>query len=94
MKKKITLKNIKQYLEGNAKMLANDVGFLAPHIAEQVAYRMLLCKDCMIKGACQYCGCDVPGKLYVAQSCNNGERFPDMMNLEDWNNFKKDNQIE
>lgn len=92
-KKKITLKNIKQFLEGNSKMLAAQVGFLAPHIAEQVAYRMLLCKDCLIDGACKYCGCDVPGKLYVWQSCNDGERFPDMMNQEDWIKFKETNDI-
>jgi hypothetical protein len=47
----------------------------------------------MKKGKCAYCGCKVPGKLYVKKSCNKGERFPDLMSTELWEKFKKNNNI-
>jgi hypothetical protein len=91
---KITLKNIGQFIEGNIKMLGDKMHLLADHEKEQVAYRALICKDeCVELGYCVYCGCDIPGKLYVKKSCNGGERFPDLMNKPDWDKFKKDNRI-
>jgi len=89
---KITLKNIRQYLEGNSRMMLDNVGLVGEHIQEQIAYRMLLCKGCLIAGACEKCGCSVPGKLYVSQSCN-PDKFPDLMNEEDWCNFKETNDV-
>jgi hypothetical protein len=54
----------------------------------------MICKDeCVDLGYCVYCGCDIPGKLYVKDSCNGGERFPDLMNKKDWEKFKLDNEI-
>ena len=95
MKHKITIDNIEQYIEGNSKMFLNKLGFASKHLQEQVSYRMLQCKnDCMITKHCKYCGCDVPGKMYVSKSCNNGERFPDLMSKVDWELFKKDKNIE
>ena len=90
--KKITLNNIRQYLEGNSRMMLDNVGLVGEHIQEQIAYRMLLCKGCLDVGACEKCGCSVPGKLYVSQSCN-PDKFPDLMNEEDWNNFKEANDV-
>ncbi len=61
---------------------------------EQIAYRMLQCKnDCMITKKCKYCGCAVPGKLFVDKSCNKGERFPDIMNEVEWIKYKEENGI-
>ncbi len=94
MKHKITIDNIKQYIEGNSKMFLNKLGFQAEHLQEQISYRMLQCKDdCIINKKCKYCGCEVPGKLYVNKSCNNGERFPDLMSAKEWEEFKKQNNI-
>jgi hypothetical protein len=91
---KITLKNIKHYIEGNLKMLGDKIHLLSEHEKEQVAYRAMICKDdCVELGYCAYCGCDVPGKLYVKESCNFGERFPNLMNKSDWEKFKLDNGI-
>lgn len=85
---------ILQFIEGNLKMLGDKFNLLPQHEREQVLYRSEICKDdCMKKGKCIYCGCSVPGKLYVKKSCNNGKRFPDMMNAEDWNQFKSNNNI-
>lgn len=94
MKHKITINNIKQYIEGNSKMFLNKLGFQAEHLQEQVSYRMLQCKnDCVITKECKYCGCDVPGKMYVSKSCNNRDRFPDLMSKLEWEDFKTNNKI-
>ncbi|CAB4175576.1 hypothetical protein UFOVP972_258 [uncultured Caudovirales phage] len=91
---KITLKNIKHYIEGNIKMLGDKMHLLPEHEKEQVAYRAMICKDeCVRLEYCVYCGCDIPGKLYVKESCNGGERFPDLMNRDDWEKYKLDNGI-
>jgi hypothetical protein len=61
---------------------------------EHFEWRKSICaNDCMIEGKCKYCGCSVPGKLYVKKSCNDGERFPDMMDELEWNYYKKINGI-
>ena len=94
MKHKINLNNIKQYLEGNTEMLKDKLGLQPDYYKEQIAYRMLQCKDdCVPKGECLYCGCSLPGKMYVTQSCNYGSRFPDLMNEDNWNKYKKENEI-
>lgn len=91
----ITPKKIFQFFEGNLKMLGDQFHLLSAHEKEQVAYRAEICKnDCMRDGYCKNCGCSVPGKLYVKESCNQGSRFPDLMNKEDWEQFKLDNNIE
>jgi len=91
------LNNMKvfQFIEGNLKMLGDKLNLLPQHEREQVLYRSEICKnDCMVKGKCKYCGCSVPGKLYVKKSCNKGKRFPDMMDADAWNQFKLDNNIQ
>lgn len=91
---KITFKNISQYIEGNTKMFMDYLGFQPQHIKEQIAYRMLICKDdCMKTGSCKYCSCDIPGKMFVKESCNNNERFPDLMNKVEWIKYKEENGI-
>lgn len=91
----ITPKKILQFIEGNLKMLGDELGMLPKHQQEQVLYRSQICEsDCMRLGYCIYCGCDIPGKLYVNESCNAGDRFPDMMSQSDWENFKSQNNIE
>jgi hypothetical protein len=91
----ITPKKVLQFIEGNLKMLGDELGMLPKHQQEQVLYRSQICKsDCIRLGYCIYCGCDIPGKLYVKESCNSGDRFPDLMNLSDWEKFKSENNIE
>ena len=83
-----------QFIEGNTKMLGDVFNLIPEHQREQVLYRMDICKDdCVPQGRCIKCGCSVPGKLYVSKSCNNGERFPDMMDEKEWNVFKQINNI-
>jgi hypothetical protein len=92
---KITPKKVFQFIEGNLKMLGDKMHLLPKHEREQVLYRSEVCKDdCMAQGYCKYCGCSVPGKMYVTISCNEGERFPDIMNETDWEKYKLENNLE
>jgi len=93
MKSKITIKNIKQYLEGNTQRVLEELKLQPEHIQEQIAYRRLQCKDdCAISKQCIKCGCDFKGKTSVFESCN-PERFPDLMNRVEWELYKTNNGI-
>lgn len=92
--KDITLKNISAFIEGNSKQLADKFNLLPKEKKEQVAYRYEICKDtCGKLGKCEVCGCKFPGKIYVNESCNKGEKFPDIMSAEEWEKYKKENNI-
>lgn len=94
MNKKVTFKDIINYAEGNSKQLVDKFDLLSKHKKEQFEWRKSICaNDCVLEGKCKYCGCSVPGKLYVKKSCNEGERFPDMMDQLEWNIYKKENNI-
>ena len=94
MKPKITIKNIKSYLEGNTQLALERLHIQPQHIREQIAYRRLLCKDdCAIQGTCIKCGCEFKGKTSVVESCN-PERFPNLMPKQEWEQFKIDNDID
>lgn len=90
----ITWDNVKAFFEGNTKMYGAKFDLVPKHVQEQVKWRAFFCKDdCMVDKKCTYCGCKVPGKLYVTKSCNGGERFPDLMDEETWKEYKKENNI-
>ena len=93
MKQQITLKNIYSFIQGNLQMRLDGMGLKPKYYQEQIAYRMLQCQDCVKAKKCKECGCNLPGKLYVDKSCNNGERFPDLMNEEDWLIYKEEHEI-
>ena len=99
--KDLTRKNVRAFLIGNFRLSVQYIfgasydGFLAlpEHKKEQVIYRMQVCDDCLKVMSCQYCGCSLPGKFYTDESCNEGKRFPDLMEMEDWIKYKEDNNI-
>jgi len=97
----ITPKNIKAFIEGYTKLIYDEVVGLPYHLQEQILYRQSKCKSCIDvghetegPGHCERCGCSIPGKWYVTKSCNNGDKFPDLMDDLAWEQFKKDNDIE
>jgi hypothetical protein len=93
MKQKITLHNIKSFLEGNGQRVLEELQLQPLHIQEQIAYRRLLCKDdCAKTNECIKCGCDFKGKTSVRESCNT-ERFPDLMGKMEWDKYKETNDI-
>ena len=72
-----------------------DLGAVEPFEIEQIAYRLEQCKDdCGKEGRCKECGCNFNKMMYAQKSCNQGERFPETMNEQDWEQFKKENNIE
>lgn len=87
-KNNITIDNISQFLEGNFKWMKSKVIDVPEHIKEQLQYRLNKCSDCLEKGGCIKCGCPVIKKHFVKKSCNT-ERFPDLMEAEAWEEFKK-----
>ena len=95
MKQKITLSNIYNYVTGNANMIFEKAGLVSDQFKEQIAYRSLKCsRDCVPAGKCVHCGCRLPGRFFTSKSCNNGVRFPDIMTDDEWNQYKKENDIE
>lgn len=92
--KKITVKNILSYLEGNTKYLLDIFDMFPSYKKEQVLWRLQLCKeDCVKNNECEYCGCPPHKKAFVDESCNKGDRFPNMMDEEEWEKFKNNNKI-
>jgi hypothetical protein len=94
MSAKLTPRNIFYFLEGNLKMMGDSLNMLPKHQREQVLYRSSICGDCLVEGKCKECGCSLPGKFYVSDSCNGGKRFPNMMAEREWEEFKKTKNIE
>lgn len=86
------LNKVKQFIEGNFNMLQDDLLGKPTYYKEQIYYRTSKCSDCYVKGKCKQCGCSLPGKHYVTKSCN-PERFPDLMTIDEWEKYKKDNDI-
>jgi hypothetical protein len=88
-KPQLTLKNVKSFFQATRRILYNKLLGLPKHIQEQVAYRHSLCQeDCFTVGRCKYCGCDPWAKAFADESCNEGERFPNLMNDDEWDRFK------
>jgi hypothetical protein len=89
MKDKIRFKDVYNYLEGNARMVLAKFNRTPVHIQEQVEYRLEQCKDdCFIVGRCKECSCPLPNRAFTTETCNN-KRFPDLMDPEAWEEFKK-----
>ncbi len=93
MGKEINLENIKNYISGNLRYVKSKLSKLEPHIQEQIEYRLFTCRqDCKITGQCIKCGCNYPERSYSFTSCNL-DRFPNLMKKEEWEYYKKVNNI-
>jgi len=89
----MNLNDVESYLEGNFSYYANKLGLYPEYLQEQIKYRLSKCKDdCLPQRKCRNCTCPPKKKLYVTKSCN-PMRFPDLMNKEDWNEYKERNNI-
>lgn len=63
------------------------------YIKEQVAYRLTICKDdCVKTGYCIVCDCPTHKKAWAETSCS-PKRFPDRLDKESWEKYKKENEI-
>lgn len=89
------MNKIFQFVQGNTRLLGDKLNLTPEHIKEQVEYRASKCYESCYKnneGKCKKCGCRVPGKWYVTESCN-PDKFPDLMDKEQWEQYKIDNNI-
>lgn len=61
--------------------------------AEQVLYRSILCRDCLIAGSCTHCGCTVPENMFSAINYCSDEKWGPMKPYGSWEDFKNKNNI-
>ena len=91
----LNIKNIAHYIEGNAKFYYDKLIGEPQYLREQRLWRLHQCQDdCVVEGTCKYCECPTEKKVFQDESCNEGERFPDIMNNIEWDKFKKENGID
>ena len=89
---KITLSNIKGFIQGNFRKILNDFGELPNHIKEQAIWRLNLVKEkspeCYNTDKCVKCGCQVSAKVFEDRPCESKPScYPEMMTKEQWENF-------
>lgn len=91
---KVSISSIKSFARGHSNLLLRRLGLYPQFKQEQVLYRLSVCKDdCVRTGRCMNCGCPTYEKMHDPISCNQGVKFPDMMDKEDWDEYKNDNNI-
>ena len=88
MSKKITIKNIFWYLQGNTryKVLNNPIlkYLVAGYIRRQIAVRKKSVDEvCNILGSCKECGCSIPQLQYADVECH-GWCYPPMLKKNDF----------
>lgn len=87
------LKTITEFVQANYDYYKDKLIGTPNYIKEQVLYRLSQCKDdCVVYGKCIICNCATEKKSWSQTSCN-PDRFPDRMNKEQWEQFKKENGI-
>lgn len=98
---KITLHNIKRYIQGTVRYFlfkyfskdGKDLKFLKEHQVEQFKWRLkVMNPECLANGACVICGCDTPQLQMCGDACE-GNCYPAMMNEKEWADYKTKNQI-
>lgn len=91
MKAKITLSNIKGFVQAHYRKVLEEMDFLPEHIKEQAEWRLSLVKkkspECYNNDKCIKCGCQVSAKVYEDGACE-GNCYPKMMSKKDWELLK------
>lgn len=62
-------------------------------VKEQLRYRFYICNQCYKELKCEGCGCNPYDTFVDLTSCNNGQKFPNLMNRFKWEDFKKKNNL-
>ena len=94
---RITLKNVKAFIQGYSRRALDNLDLLQPHKKEQAIWRSLVAKKCTDAGKCEACGCTTKNlELYLAdKECEKDVPcYPEMMNKEEWDNYKKTNKLD
>lgn len=89
--KKITLKNIKAYLQGNYRYRLYYSKFkwlIRKHIREQIDYRIeIMNPECYKRGTCIGCGCMTTALQMANKQCD-GNCYPPMLSKIEWLRFE------
>lgn len=90
MKAKLTLSNIKGYIQAHFRQALDDLDFLPEHIKEQAQWRLKQIAEkspeCLEKDSCVICSCQVSSKVFEDRACE-GNCYPEMMTEVLWNKF-------
>jgi hypothetical protein len=93
--KGVSLTNVQSFIEGNLKYYKDKFLSSPKYLQEQYHYRLYKCKDsCIPQEKCEVCKCPPLKKAWVTKSCNNGTKFPDLMDSDNWDEYKEDNDID
>lgn len=89
--RKLTIKNVFNFTQGEIRMFLHRYGLLRKHIAEQFEFRSIKANpDCHSLGKCVECGCKVPDVFMADKPCDAG-CYPPMMSKTHWTWWKKFN---
>lgn len=96
MKKEVSTEDIINFVEGNLNYLRSLSNFfkLDYHIREQAIYRSYLCRDCLDAGYCKICNCMTPHMFYSPRKVDSDNKWSAMLTKDQWETFKKDNNID
>ena len=90
-KKKITIRNIFWYLQGNTryKLMKTPLKFLVPkYIREQIELRKASANSiCMGQFSCKECGCSMPQMVYADKECY-GSCYPRLLTKKEYTTIK------
>lgn len=95
---RITLKNIKGFIQGNFRRVLNEMDFLPEHVKEQAIWRLEQVKEkspeCYILDICKMpCQCQISSKVFEDRSCSGEEVgkpcYPPMMSEQEWVIYKQ-----
>lgn len=63
------------------------------HNKEQIVFRVFCCKSCFQNKKCNNCNCNPIDKVVEPTSCNS-KMYPNILNEEKWEKFKKEHNIQ
>lgn len=92
----ITLSNVGAYIQGKTRMLVQKYGneffSLDNHIKEQIVWRESKANSfCLSNNECK-CGCPLPDLFFADKTCEDA-CYPVMMNKDEWELYKIENNI-
>jgi hypothetical protein len=97
---KINTENVLAVLQSLTRKTQKHLGGfdLPEYLYQQIFWRrhMVILKspECWETGACKVCGCEIIGKTMEDRACENDPAcYPAMMKKEEWEQYKKDNNI-
>jgi hypothetical protein len=95
---KITLRNVYAVIQAWFRKKRRSLGGfdLPDYMYEQIIWRrvqvIIKSPKCWESGSCIQCGCEILGKTMEDRGCE-GKCYPEMMNAENWEIYKRINNI-